>query len=241
MVVWKILSPKQVKSKPYSFTCKYCNWRGNVNRKLDYTVTKLAFGGTRIDYNEPIKDYRIEKFPARCRSCDTKKKRYTRMVNRIDNIFEESFSYFTRTYKMPKLITFALPSTESESYEERECQIDILKSKLKDMREILMKNGVQGGTYIIECTSRFLPFPDYPLFTWKHHAHIHMVGIAPYVPKKHFKEFCEQLLPIGLGRINYVVPRGENAREQVASYISKYLIKDGNNSRTFGIMRNQEK
>lgn len=241
MVVWKILSPKQVKSKPYSFTCKNCLWQGDVNRKLEVREVPLAFGGTETRLLEDYKMFLLEKFPVRCRSCDTAKKRFSRMTRRIDDIFEESFSFLTRTYTMPKLITFALPSAESESYSDRQCQIDILKSKLKDCRSILQQNGVLGGTYIIECTSRLLPFPDYPLFTWKHHAHIHMVGVAPYVPKKHFKEFCEQLLPIGLGRINYIVPRGKDARKTVASYISKYLIKDGNNSRTFGIMRNQKK
>ena len=37
------------------------------------------------------------------------------------------------------------------------------------------------------------------------------------------KEFCETLLPLGLGRINYVAPRGVGSKNKVASYISKYL------------------
>ena len=160
------------------------------------------------------------------------------MAKRIDAIWEESFSFLTRTYKMPKLITFALPSQNSESYSDRNNQIELLKSKLKEARAILQEQGVLGGTYILECTSRLLPFPEYPLFSWKHHAHIHMVALAPFVPKDGFKVFCESLMDIGLGRINYVAPKGKNARKQIASYIAKYLVKDGNNSRTFGIMRN---
>ena len=249
MRLWKILSPKQVKrnhstggteivtgleepggagTAPFSFTCPKCFWHGNKNRELDQDM----HGRLR----EPYRHFLIDRFPIRCRACETAKKRFQRMAHRIDAIWEETFSFETRTYKMPKLITFALPSAKSESYCDRNNQIELLKSKLKSVRSILSRNGVLGGTYIIECTSRLLPL-DEGFLAWKHHAHIHMVGIAPFVPKKHFKEFCEQLLPIGLGRINYVVPRGKNARSQIASYISKYLVKDGNNSRTFGIMR----
>lgn len=161
------------------------------------------------------------------------------MALRIDAIFEESFSYVTKTYKMPKLITFALPSTKSESYSDRNNQIELLKSKLPRVRKTLLENGILGGTYIIECTTRLLPLEE-GLMNWKHHAHVHMVGIAPFVPKKELKGFCEQLLPLGLGRLNYVVPKGKKARSQVASYISKYLVKDSNNSRTFGIMRQRK-
>lgn len=156
------------------------------------------------------------------------------MVKRVDNIYFFAMGMSPATYRMPKLITFALPSVESESYCDREIQIELLKKKLKIARSKLYDYGVLGGTYIIECTSRLLSFPEYPLMSWKHHAHVHMVGIAPFVPRKHLKEFCEILLPIGLGRINYKVPKNSRA---IASYISKYLVKDKNNSRTFGIMR----
>ncbi len=230
------MSPKQVKSEPYSFTCERCYRRGDKNRKPDVLEVNEAFGGKRIIWREERKGYLIERYPDRCRSCETSKKRFQRMVTRIDRIWEESWSFITGTYKMPKLITFALPSTKSESYIDKYNQIDLLKSKLKQIRAILFENGILGGTYIIECTSRLLPLEE-GFLAWKHHAHIHMVGIAPFVPKKHFKEFCEQLMPIGIGRINYVVPKGKDARSKIASYISKYLVKDGNNSRTFGIMR----
>ena len=160
------------------------------------------------------------------------------MVKRVDRIYFFSMGFLNSTYRMPKLITFALPSQESESYSDREVQIELLKKKLKSARSILFQEGgILGGTYIIECTSRLLPFPEYPLFSWKHHAHVHMVAVAPFIPRKHLVEFCECLFPIGLGRINYKVPKNSRA---IASYISKYLVKDKNNSRTFGIMRKQK-
>ena len=184
---------------------------------------------------ERYKDFLIDRFPIRCRECEKKKKRFSRMVKRVDNIYFFSMGFLNSTYRMPKLITFALPSQESESYSEREVQIELLKKKLKSARAILYEQGgVLGGTYVIECTSRLLPFPEYPLLTWKHHAHVHMVAVAPFIPRKHLPEFCGCLSPIGLGRINYKVPKNSRA---IASYISKYLVKDKNNSRTFGIMR----
>jgi hypothetical protein len=68
-----------------------------------------------------------------------------------------------------------------------------------------------------------------------------MVAIAPFVNKDKLKEFCELLLPLGLGRINYVAPRGTGSKSKVASYISKYLTKDGRVCASFGIMRNNRK
>jgi len=226
------LSPTQVKRDadepaPFSFTCKQCFWHGNKNRELDVDMHG--------NLKERYRDFLIDRFPMRCRECEKKKKRFSRMVKRVDNIYFFSMGFLNSTYRMPKLITFALPSQESESYYDREVQIELLKKKLKSARSILLeKGGVLGGTYIIECTSRLLPFPEYPLFSWKHHAHVHMVGVAPFIPRKHLVEFCECLFPIGLGRINYKVPKNSRA---IASYISKYLVKDKNNSRTFGIMR----
>ncbi len=223
------MSPTQVKREPapFSFTCKRCFWHGNKNRELDVDM----HGRLRERY----RDFLIDRFPIRCRECEKKKKRFSRMVKRVDNIYFFSMGFLNSTYRMPKLITFALPSTKSESYCEREVQIELLKTKLKSARSILFEQGgVLGGTYVIECTSRLLPLEE-GFLSWKHHAHVHMVGVAPFIPRKHLVEFCECLFPIGLGRINYKVPKNSRA---IASYISKYLVKDKNNSRTFGIMRN---
>jgi len=96
---------------------------------------------------------------------------------------------------------------------------------------------VKGGTYVLECTTRSID--GFGATIYKHHAHVHMVGVAPYIHRTKLKAFCEQLMPLGLGRINYVAPKGQyrEAVAQVAGYISKYLVKDKRQTRTFGIMR----
>lgn len=67
-----------------------------------------------------------------------------------------------------------------------------------------------------------------------------MVAIGPYMKKERFLMFCECLEPLGLGRINYKAMSTERAaRRAVANYISKYLVKEGLTSRTWGIMRNR--
>ena len=195
------------------------------------------------------------KYPVRCRSCATKQKRYQRMRRRLNKIWECSYTFFNSgceihrlecncancaVYTKPKLITFALPSTISESYDDRNNQVKLLAKKMKKCLQILRTNGVLGGTFVIECTSRLVE-PEYGLMNWKHHAHVHMVAIAPKVPRAALSKFCEQLLPLGLGRINYKAPRGKGARRKVASYISKYITKNKVHSRTFGVMRGNPK
>jgi hypothetical protein len=80
-------------------------------------------------------------------------------------------------------------------------------------------------------------YQDIGGMVYKHHAHIHMVAVAPFIHSSKLSEFCEILLPLGLGRINYVAPRGAGSKNKVASYISKYLTKDGRVCASFGIMR----
>ena len=117
---------------------------------------------------------------------------------------------------------------------------------------LLIQNGVIGGTYVIECTTRLI-WSDLAVEEqmWKHHAHVHMVGIAPAIHRTKLKDFCEMLMPLGLGRINYKAPRGKwveypgakfylTAEKQVAKYIGKYLVKDQRSSRTFGVLRGRE-
>lgn len=93
---------------------------------------------------------------------------------------------------------------------------------------------------MLECTTRLI-WTDLAVSNqmWKHHAHVHMVAIAPFLPLDTLKEFSKCLLPIGLGRINYEAPQGywKTAKKRVARYISKYLIKDNLSSRTFGLLR----
>ena len=103
-------------------------------------------------------------------------------------------------------------------------------------RKKLMRNGVLGGTFVFECNSRLQPLDEgQPLFTWRHHPHVHMVAIAPFIHHKKLARFCEQLMPIGLGRINYKAPR---AYGTTSNYVAKYLSKQGLNVRSFGIVRN---
>ena len=102
-------------------------------------------------------------------------------------------------------------------------------------RKILMRNGVLGGTFVFECNSRLVPIDEgQPLFTWRHHPHVHMVAIAPHVHYTKLKAFCEILMPIGLGRINYKAPRSYG---MTSRYIAKYLSKQHLNVRSFGIVR----
>ena len=241
------MSSKQVK-EGWGCTCPECPWvppRGED----DYVQTM------RYSSRTGNRTYANIKYPVRCRSCATKQKRYQRMRRRLNKIWECSYTFFNSgcelhrlecqcsncsIYAKPKLITFALPSTISENYEEKNYQVDLLKKKMKKCLKILRSNGVLGGTFVIECTSRLVE-PEYGLMNWKHHAHVHMVAIAPKVPRAALSEFCEQLLPLGLGRINYKAPRGKGARRKVASYISKYITKNKVHSRTFGVMRGNPK
>ena len=152
---------------------------------------------------------------------------------------------------MPKLITFALPSVETIK-SEAEDEIKKLEKLLPKARSLLTENGVLGGTYVIECTTRLI-WSDLAVEPqrWKHHAHVHMVAVAPGIHRSKLKDFCEMLIPLGLGRINYKAPKGKwieypgvrfylTAEKQVAKYISKYLVKDQRSSRTFGILRGRE-
>jgi hypothetical protein len=175
------------------------------------------------------------------------------MVKRLKRIYamSEGIGQFLPIMRMPKLITFALPSVETiES--DSSIQVKALEKLLPKARELLTKNGVLGGTYVIECTTRLI-WSDLAVEKqmWKHHAHVHMVAIAPGVHRSKLKDFCEMLMPLGLGRINYKAPKGKwveypgvkfylTAEKQVAKYIGKYLVKDQRSSRTFGVLRGSE-
>ena len=140
---------------------------------------------------------------------------------------------------VPKLITFALPSQwfTWESPSSREDQMSALNALLPKARQVLQANGVLGGSYVLECTYKWIP--DLDNFTtpqYKFHAHVHMVGIAPWIQPKKLAEWCGQLIPLGLGRINYEAVK---SRKRTAEYVSKYLVKDKVQCRTFGIMRGQ--
>lgn len=161
------------------------------------------------------------------------------MGKRIDRIYTKAEEQASRGLRYPKLITFALPHAvyhDDNNIEDREKLVQRMNKKLAKARNILEENGVLGGTYVLECTTKFV-ITDYQgnlIFQWRHHPHVHMVAISPFIHHSKLKVWCEQLMKIGLGRINYEAPRG---KKTVARYISKYLVKDKRSSRTFGIMR----
>ena len=67
----------------------------------------------------------------------------------------EGIGQFIPIMKMPKLITFALPSVETiES--DSSSEIKKLERLLPAARSLLTENGVLGGTYVIECTTRLI-------------------------------------------------------------------------------------
>ena len=179
--------------------------------------------------------------PDRCSACKAKYRRATRMGKRMDRIHALART-FKDGRKVPKLLTFALPSQyftwDSPGVTSRENEMNSLVKLLPKARKILLDNGVLGGSYVLECTYKWLP--DLDNFThpkYKFHAHVHMVVIAPYIHYSKLSEWCTQLMPLGLGRINYEAVRN---RRRTAIYVSKYLVKDKVQCRTFGIMRNSQ-
>ena len=158
------------------------------------------------------------------------------MRRRLERIWELSWAEPAQIYRRPKLITFALPSTWT-FVETAEADVKRLDKLLPKARQSLLEHGVKGGSYVLESTTRSYEF--FGTTVYKHHAHVHMVAVAPFVHRKNLPKFCTQLMPLGLGRINYKAPSGKykDAVRQVAGYISKYLVKDKRQARSFGIMR----
>ena len=225
-------SVKQQEEFFFSFTCDNCLYRGNRDTETNYvTSTYVTEGGGR---------YRTwaetDRYPERCKECNRKARRHSRMVNRLDKVWQISYELGDRRYSRPKLITFALPSIVTFDSEPG-LELRKLKSLLPQARKILLNQGILGGVYVPEVTTRSYVFMGTTCY--KHHAHIHMVAIAPYMQPKRLKRFSECLIPIGLGRINYIAPKGhwKTAKKKVASYISKYLCKEGRITSSFGIYR----
>lgn len=216
----------------FSFTCDNCVYRGNRSHDTNY-VSTTTVGPNNERYRKWSES---DKYPERCTDCARKAKRHTRMVNRLDKIWHISYEMNDKRYSRPKLITFALPSMITFD-SSPDAELSKLKSLLPKARKILLEQGVLGGVYVPEVTTRSYSF--FGTTSYKHHAHIHMVAVAPYIHPKRLKEFCECLLPLGLGRINYVAPKGhwKSAKRKVASYISKYLCKDQRRTSSFGVYR----
>ena len=225
-----IMSPKQVKRAVHGFTCEACHFVPTEDGVDDYIRTH------RISKRTGERASRNLRWPVRCQICERNKKRYQRMRRRLEKIWEFSWAEPAQIYRRPKLITFALPSTWTFD-PSGEGDVKRLDKLLPKARQSLLEHGVKGGSYVLECSTRSYEFMG--TTSYKHHAHVHMVAVAPFVHRKSLGKFCSQLLPLGLGRINYQAPTGKyrDAVKQVAGYISKYLVKDKRQARSFGIMR----
>jgi hypothetical protein len=224
--------PDKVPAFVGSYVRPLTSWRMKwIPDKPDYARTHRISKRTGEYGKKPLN------LPDRCNACKAQYRRATRMGKRMDRIHEVAKSYKDGR-KIPKLLTFALPSQwfTFESPSTREEQMSLLGRLLPRARAILQENGVEGGSYVLECTYKWTP--DLENFThpkYKFHAHVHMVVVAPYIHWSKLSEWCTQLMPIGLGRINYEAVRN---RRRTAVYVSKYLVKDKVQCRTFGIMRN---
>ena len=207
-----------------------CVW---VRADPDYVSTDRISKRTGERGKKPLN------LPDRCNACKARYRRATRMGKRMDRIHDVAKD--TPKCTVPKLITFALPSQwfTWESPSSRDEQMDALNALLPKARQVLQDNGVLGGSYVLECTYKWIP--DLDCFThpqYKFHAHVHMVAIAPWIQPAKLSDWCAQLMPLGLGRINYEAVR---SRRRTAEYVSKYLVKDKVTCRTFGIMRGASK
>jgi hypothetical protein len=216
----------------FSFTCDQCTYRGNRTHDSNYVRIKTVDG-----YGNAYRSWsESDKYPERCTECSRKAKRHTRMVKRLDKIWRISYDLEDYRYSRPKLITFALPSIVTFD-SSPDAELRKLKSLLPAAHKKLEEFGVLGGVYVPEVTTRSTEFMGTRCY--KHHAHVHMVAIAPYIHPRRLIHFSVCLLPLGLGRINFVAPKGhwKSAKRKVASYISKYLCKDGRRASSFGIYR----
>jgi hypothetical protein len=220
----------------FSFTCDECTYRGNRTHDSNYVRIKTVDG-----YGNAYRSWsESDKYPERCKECSRKAKRHTRMVNRLDKVWRISYDVNENQphneYARPKLITFALPSIVTFD-SSPDAELRKLKDLLPAARQILKNHGVLGGVYVPEVTTRSTEFMGTRCY--KHHAHVHMVAIAPFKRRRMLYSFSKCLLPLGLGRINYVAPTGhwKSAKRKVASYISKYLCKEGRRASSFGIYR----
>lgn len=244
----KLRREDYITRKIWKYTCTNCPWI--PRKKVIWTP-----GGDReyewvMDDPEYVRTLRISKrtgepgyfpthFPDRCLECKRKYRRATRMAKRVDRIYWHAIKQ-GGIYKKPKLITFALPSKwwdqdNLEDYTTRESEIKKLNKLLPAARLQLQSSGTLGGTYVVECTYKWIP--DLENFTHpkhKYHAHVHMVAISKWIHPTKLAEYSEQLRTIGLGRISYEAVR---YRKQVSEYVSKYLVKDNQTSRTWGCMR----
>jgi len=238
------LSPIQVK-RPYGFTCQDCPWVPDRDDVPDYTRI-MRRTGRNAGYTKSVN---LE-YPTRCASCETKKKRFQRMRKRVKAVWDRSFH---ERMGVPAVLTITYPSewTFNESPED---EVAALLKALPRARKIMQNAGILGGTYVVECTTRDSS-SEMGVPAYKHHAHVHMVAVGPYVKPAEWEAWCKMLVPLGLGRIWYEKrsPGCEldwckdkrcrhkkdwkGLRDGIAGYISKYITKTARGCRTWGVMR----
>ena len=227
-----ISSPLTSKEQVWAYTCVKCPYIPGRDNADDYQRIVNRITG----YHK----YVNLRFPERCKPCEARKKRTQNMRKSIAQVFRMSagIGAFNRTYNFPKLITFALMNnyySRSEPHVDRENLLKNLNSKLPKVWKKLMKQGMLGGTFVLECNTKLI-WSDLAVEPqmWRHHPHVHCVAVSNFVHHTKLVEYSAQLLPLGLGRINL---RAAKAINTVADYIGKYIAKDGIRKRTFGIMR----
>jgi uncharacterized protein YycO len=223
------------------FTCENCSNR-IYDPNPDYVRIPKA-----VIRNSDKSDHKTIALhlPSRCKRCDGIYTRHKRMQRRTKKIWDYCQDKVSSWYRMPKLITFNLDSGKSE-LAEATVEMKQLKKKMRQAKEILSSElKVKGGTYVLESTSKLYGFrsgedwvEDQAFMAFSHHAHCHMVGVAPYIAEKKLPEKSQALKKIGLGTINYLAVRN---KKQVSSYITKYLTKGKTRSVTWGCLRNTTK
>ena len=229
----RISSP--LTSKEWGFTCPKCDFVPGYSDVDDYIRVMRQRGELRgITRSVNLR------FPHRCKSCEAAKKRTSRLKKSITRVFGMSagIGAFLPTYNFPKLITFALIDdyySSGNPSADRSKLIQKLNSKLPKVWKLLGSKGTLGGTFVLECSTRLIwsDLATEPQM-WRHHPHVHCVAVSNFVHHSKLVEYCESLLPLGLGRINLKAPKSS---KPVANYIGKYLAKDGFRARTFGVMR----
>ncbi len=219
------------------FTCEKC-----PNRIYDPEPDYMRSGMLVSQRTGELKTYSLH-LPARCARCDGIYTRYKRMQRRTTKIWKhcKNLGLHEWRYEYPKLITFNLDSGASENAHP-ETEMKLLKKKMRQAKVILKdKLGVLGGTYVLESTSKIYGIrngedwvKDQAFMAFSHHAHCHMVGVAPYINADKLPMTEHILEEIGLGTINY---KCVTKRKEVSSYITKYLTKGKTRSVTWGIMR----
>jgi len=238
------LSPIQVK-RPYGFTCPDCPWVPDRDDVPDYTRI-MRRTGRNAGYTKSVN---LE-YPTRCASCETKKKRFQRMRKRVKAVWDRSFH---ERMGVPAVLTITYPS-EWTFNESPEVEVAALLKALPRARKIMQNAGILGGTYVVECTTRDSS-SEMGVPAYKHHAHVHMVAVGPYVKPAEWEAWCTMLVPLGLGRIWYEKRAPgcdidwckdkrcrhkkdwKGLRDGIAGYISKYITKTARGCRTWGVMR----